>query len=87
MIKQNRVQLINSRGWHDTLVIGDVVVSEREEARSARVLRHFARHAFVSVSDPSSLIHEEKDLIKTSDIVQIKLSDIFKCPRLWDIFR
>ena len=86
MIKQNE-QLKNSRGWHYTLVIGLVAISEREEARSARVLRHFTRHALVSVSAPSPLIHEEKDLIKTSDIVQIKLSDIFKCPRPRDIFR
>ena len=67
--------------------MGRVVISEGEEARSARVLGHFSRHAFVSVPAPSSLIHEEEDLVKASHIVQVKLSDIFECSRPWDTFR
>ena len=75
----NRQLKCYSRGWHDTLGVGRVVLSvkEGEDTRSSRVLGHLARHAFVSVPAPSSLIHEEEDLVKASHIVQVKLSDIF----------
>ena len=69
----------NSRGGHDTLCIGLIAVCEGEEARSARVFRHLACHALVAVSAPSHLIHEEENLVQTSDIVQIKLPDILEC--------
>ena len=69
----------NSRGWHDTLCIGLIAVSEGEEARPAWVLRHLPCHALVAISAPSHLIHKEENLVQTSDIVQVKLSDILEC--------
>ena len=76
----------NSRGGHDTLGVGLILESEREKARSARVLRHLPCQALVSISAPRSLVHKEENLVKASDVVQVKLSDILKCIRLWDKF-
>ena len=62
----------NSPSRHQTLVIGHILMSEREDARSARILRHWSSDALVTRPGPGSLVDEVECLLDTPHMRQIE---------------